>query len=68
MSRHLGHLREQAIVAPKLRTCPVYCPKCHVYESLLFYGNQLVGNTKWRQGRGGNVYHCGCACIKLSLN
>jgi len=51
-----------------LHTLQCYCPICKVYETLLFSGNQLVGNTKWRQGRGGNIYHCRCACIMMHLH
>lgn len=44
-----------------------YCPECCCLESLLFNGRQLVSNTKWRQGRGGNIYHCKRPCLKLNL-
>jgi hypothetical protein len=56
-------------VALKLRTCQVYCPQCHVYESLLFYGKKLIGNTKWTQGDRGRIFHtCKRPCAMLSFD
>ena len=55
-------------MALKLRTCQVYCPQCHVYESLLFYGKKLIGNTKWSQGDRGRIFHtCKRPCAMSRL-
>lgn len=53
---------------PHLVRLPVYCPQCHILETLLFYKRQLVNNRKWRQGRGGQIYHCALPCKRLSMN
>ena len=51
----------------RLHTQQVYCRECCLFETLLFAGRRLVGNTKWRQGRGGQIYHCHTPCVRGHL-
>ena len=51
-----------------LCTHQVICPECGVYETLLFAGRRLVGNTKWHQGDRGRIFHsCRKPCTITDL-